>query len=135
MNPRIQVEHTVTEVITGIDLVRSQILIADGKPIARPGTRHCRRRKTFRATATPCNAASPPRTRKTSFTPDYGRILTYRSAGGFGIRLDGGMGYGGAVITPFYDSLLVKLTACGADVRHARCSAWTARCASSAFAA
>jgi pyruvate carboxylase len=51
------------------------------------------------------------------FQPDYGRILTYRSAGGFGVRLDGGMGYGGAVVTPFYDSLLVKLTGKRADVR------------------
>ena len=61
--------------------------------------------------------------------PDYGKILTYRSPGGFGIRLDGGMGYGGAVITPFYDSLLVKVTAQRADLRRWRCSAWTARCA------
>ncbi len=63
------------------------------------------------------------------FMPDYGRILTYRSPGGFGIRLDGGMGYGGAVITPFYDSLLVKVIASAPRPTTTRCSAWTARCA------
>ena len=67
--------------------------------------------------------------------PDYGRILTYRSAGGFGMRLDGGMGYGGAVITPFYDSLLVKLTASAPHVSSGACSAWTGRCGNSASAA
>jgi pyruvate carboxylase len=110
MNPRIQVEHTVTEVITGIDLVRSQILIADGKPMHSPEV------------GIPAQAAIPrngfavqaritTEDPENKFQPDYGRILTYRSAGGFGVRLDGGMGYGGSVITPFYDSLLVKLTA------------------------
>ena len=69
------------------------------------------------------------------FTPNYGKILTFRSAGGFGIRLDAGMGDAGAVITPFYDSLLVKITASGADLRDARSTAWIARCASSASAA
>jgi pyruvate carboxylase len=112
MNPRIQVEHTVTEVITGVDLVRSQILIANG---ARLGGAEL---------AIPPQEAIPRngyaiQARITTedpdnkFTPSYGKILTYRSAAGFGIRLDGGMGDTGAVITPFYDSLLVKLTASG----------------------
>ena len=110
MNPRIQVEHTVTEVITGIDLVRSQILIADGKPmhgaeVGIPGQEEIPRN----GFAVQCRITTEDPENK--FQPDYGRILTYRSAGGFGIRLDGGMGYGGSVITPFYDSLLVKLTA------------------------
>ena len=110
MNPRIQVEHTVTEVITGIDLVRSQILIADGKPmhgieVGIPAQEDIPRN----GFAVQCRITTEDPENK--FQPDYGRILTYRSAGGFGIRLDGGMGYGGAVITPFYDSLLVKLTA------------------------
>jgi pyruvate carboxylase len=110
MNPRIQVEHTVTEVITGIDLVRSQILIADGKPmhgeeVGIPAQNEIRRT----GFAVQCRITTEDPENK--FQPDYGRILTYRSAGGFGIRLDGGMGYGGSVITPFYDSLLVKLTA------------------------
>ncbi len=109
MNPRIQVEHTVTEVITGIDLVRSQILIADSKPmhgaeVGIPAQEEIPRN----GFAVQCRITTEDPENK--FQPDYGRILTYRSAGGFGVRLDGGMGYGGAVITPFYDSLLVKLT-------------------------
>ncbi|MEQ1887398.1 MAG: pyruvate carboxylase, partial [Bryobacteraceae bacterium] len=112
MNPRIQVEHTVTEVITGIDLVRSQILIADGKrmhggEVGIPAQNDIRRS----GYAVQCRITTEDPENK--FQPDYGRILTYRSAGGFGIRLDGGMGYAGSVITPFYDSLLVKLTASG----------------------
>jgi len=112
MNPRIQVEHTVTEVITGVDLVRSQILIANGAALDGPEL------------ALPPQEAMPRngyaiQARITTedpdnkFMPSYGKILTYRSAAGFGIRLDGGMGDTGAVITPFYDSLLVKLTASG----------------------
>jgi pyruvate carboxylase len=110
MNPRIQVEHTVTEVITGIDLVRSQILIASGQSmhgeeVGIPPQNEIRRT----GFAVQCRITTEDPENK--FQPDYGRILTYRSAGGFGVRLDGGMGYGGSVITPFYDSLLVKLTA------------------------
>ena len=113
VNPRIQVEHTVTETVTGIDLVRAQILIAQGcrldeAPLALPNA-------TSRSTASPCNAASTTEDPRANFAPDYGRINTYRSPGGFGIRLDGGSGYGGAIITPFYDSLLVKVTATGTD--------------------
>ena len=109
MNPRIQVEHTVTEVVTGIDLVRSQILIAEGKPLSDPEIGitsqedihqngyaiHCRI-----TTEDPAN----------NFAPDTGKITSYRSSGGFGIRLDGGNAYTGAVISPYYDSLLVKVT-------------------------
>lgn len=112
MNPRIQVEHTVTECITGIDLVRSQILVAKGfslfsDEIAIPPQDQI-----------PCNGYAiqcrittedPER----GFSPDYGRILNYRSAAGFGIRLDAGSGDAGSVITPYYDSMLVKLTAMG----------------------
>ncbi|PTX94660.1 pyruvate carboxylase [Opitutus sp. ER46] len=107
MNPRIQVEHTVTEEITGIDLVRAQILVAQGHSLHGPEIglpaqadipRH--------GFAIQCRITTEdPENR---FIPDYGRILAYRSPGGFGLRLDGGMGYAGAVITPFYDSLLVK---------------------------
>src|ERR1041384_3744452 len=112
MNPRIQVEHTVTEVITGIDLVRSQILVAQGcslfgHELALPPQTEIPRE----GVAVQCRITTEDPENK--FTPDYGRILTYRSAGGFGLRLDGGMGYAGAVITPFYDSLLVKVTALG----------------------
>jgi pyruvate carboxylase len=109
MNPRIQVEHTVTEVITGLDLVRSQILIADGKPMHGPEVGIPEQEDMPRnGYAVQCRITTEDPENK--FQPDYGRILTYRSAGGFGVRLDGGMGYGGAVVTPFYDSLLVKLT-------------------------
>ena len=108
MNPRIQVEHTVTEVITGLDLVRAQILIAQGHPlhsteVGMP-TQDLVPRNGF---AIQCRITTEDPENK--FTPDYGKILAYRSTGGFGIRLDGGMGYAGAVITPFYDSLLVKV--------------------------
>ncbi len=110
MNPRIQVEHTVTEVITGIDLVRSQILIADGHPMhgAEVGIPA---QDLIRRSGYAVQARITTEDPENKFQPDYGRILTYRSAGGFGIRLDGGMGYAGSVVTPFYDSLLVKLTA------------------------
>jgi pyruvate carboxylase len=110
MNPRIQVEHTVTEIITGIDLVRSQILIADGKPMHGPEV-GIPAQEDIPRNGYAVQARITTEDPENKFQPDYGRILTYRSAGGFGVRLDGGMGYGGAVITPFYDSLLVKLTA------------------------
>jgi pyruvate carboxylase len=112
MNPRIQVEHTVTETITGVDLVRSQILVAQGHslhgvdldlPLQSEIPRN--------GFAVQCRITTEDPANK--FMPDYGRILTYRSAGGFGLRLDGGMGTAGSVITPFYDSLLVKVTASG----------------------
>ena len=112
MNPRIQVEHTVTEVITGLDLVRSQVLIAQGHALHSA------------AVGMPAQAAVPrngyavqcritTEDPENKFIPDYGRILAYRSPGGFGVRLDGGMGFSGAVVTPFYDSMLVKLITSG----------------------
>ena len=114
MNPRIQVEHTVTEVITGIDLVRAQILIAQGYALHGPEINLPAQDKIPRnGCAVQCRVTTEDPENK--FTPDYGKILTYRSAGGFGVRLDGGMGYAGSVITPFYDSLLVKITASGQD--------------------
>jgi pyruvate carboxylase len=112
MNPRIQVEHTVTEMITGVDLVRSQMLIAQGYELHGPEVNLPRQASIPRnGVAVQCRVTTEDPENK--FTPDYGKILTYRSAGGFGVRLDGGMGYAGAVITPFYDSLLVKITATG----------------------
>ena len=112
MNPRIQVEHTVTEEITGIDLVRSQILIAQGCKLHGPEValpaQEAIPRKGF---AVQCRVTTEDPENK--FMPNYGRIVTFRSAGGYGLRLDAGMGEAGAVITPFYDSLLVKITASG----------------------
>ncbi len=112
MNPRIQVEHTVTEVVTGLDLVRAQILIAQGhalhsKEVGMPVQNQVPRN----GYAIQCRVTTEDPENK--FTPDYGKILAYRSPGGFGIRLDGGMGYSGSVITPFYDSMLVKVIASG----------------------
>jgi pyruvate carboxylase len=112
MNPRIQVEHTVTEVITGVDLVRSQILVAQGhelhsQEVALPQQNDIPRI----GYAVQCRITTEDP--ENNFTPDYGKLLAYRSPGGFGIRLDGGMGGAGFVVTPFYDSLLVKLTVSG----------------------
>jgi pyruvate carboxylase len=110
MNPRIQVEHTVTEVITGVDLVRAQILIAQGLPLHSIEVGVPQQDQITRTGyAIQCRLTTEDPENK--FMPDYGKILAYRSTGGFGIRLDGGMGYAGAVITPFYDSLLVKVIA------------------------
>ena len=112
MNPRIQVEHTVTEQITGIDLVRSQILVASGESLhgaelALP-QQDAIPRNGF---AVQCRVTTEDPSNK--FMPNYGKIITYRSSAGFGIRLDTGMGTTGSAITPFYDSLLVKITASG----------------------
>ncbi len=118
MNPRIQVEHTVTEVLTGIDLVRAQILVAQNRSLHGPEIDLPEQSGIPRnGYAIQCRVTTEDPENK--FMPDYGRILTYRSAGGFGVRLDGGMGYAGAVITPFYDSLLVKVTTSGRSVETA----------------
>ena len=112
MNPRIQVEHTVTEVVTGLDLVRAQVLIAQGHALHSPEVGMPQQADV------PCNGYAiqcriTTEDPENKFVPDYGRILAYRSPGGFGVRLDGGMGYAGAVITPFYDSMLVKVITSG----------------------
>ena len=112
MNPRIQVEHTVTEVITGLDLVRAQILIAQGHSLHSPEVGMPAQADVPRI-GYAIQARITTEDPENKFIPDYGRILAYRSPGGFGIRLDGGMGYSGAVITPFYDSLLVKMIVSG----------------------
>ncbi|MCC2672016.1 MAG: pyruvate carboxylase, partial [Armatimonadetes bacterium] len=110
MNPRIQVEHTVTEMITGIDIVKSQIHVAEGRPLADPliGI-PSQEAVQMRGFAIQCRITTEDPAN--NFLPDYGRITHYRSAAGFGIRLDGGTAFSGAIITPFYDSLLVKLSA------------------------
>lgn len=118
MNPRIQVEHTVTEQITGIDIVRSQILVAmdfdlHGRKIGIPQQDSIPRN----GCAVQCRVTTEDPEK--DFTPDYGKILSYRSAAGFGVRLDGAMGDTGSIITPFYDSLLVKLTTSGPNLPQA----------------
>jgi pyruvate carboxylase len=112
MNPRIQVEHTVTEEVTGIDIVRSQILIAQGhqlheEPLGLPAQDKIEKS----GFAIQCRITTEDP--ENGFTPDFGKILTYRSAGGFGVRLDGALGTNNAVITPYYDSMLVKVTTFG----------------------
>ena len=118
MNPRIQVEHTVTEQITGIDIVRSQILVAmeqklHDKKIGIPEQENIPRN----GCAVQCRVTTEDPEK--DFSPDYGKILSYRSAAGFGVRLDGAMGDTGSIITPFYDSLLVKLTTSGPNLSQA----------------
>ncbi|NVT30436.1 pyruvate carboxylase [Listeria monocytogenes] len=112
VNPRVQVEHTITEMITGIDIVQSQLFIADGyalhdQLVAIPKQEdihiHGSAIQSRITTEDPLN----------NFMPDTGRVDTYRSTGGFGVRLDAGNGFQGTVVTPFYDSLLVKLCTWG----------------------
>ena len=109
VNPRVQVEHTVTEEVTGIDIVQSQILIAEGKTIAEATGKASQEDVTLNGHAlqTRITTEDP----QNNFIPDYGRITAFRSATGMGIRLDGGTAYSGGVITRYYDSLLVKVTA------------------------
>ncbi|MCU0790488.1 MAG: pyruvate carboxylase, partial [Nitratireductor sp.] len=110
VNPRIQVEHTVTEQVTGIDIVKAQIRILEGKRIGDadsgvPAQEDIR----LNGHALQCRITTEDP--EQNFIPDYGRITAYRGATGFGIRLDGGTAYSGAVITRFYDPLLEKVTA------------------------
>ncbi|RKT30813.1 pyruvate carboxylase [Roseovarius halotolerans] len=109
VNPRVQVEHTVTEEVTGIDIVQAQIRIAEGKTIEEATGKSSQDAITLNGHAlqTRITTEDP----QNNFIPDYGRITAYRSATGMGIRLDGGTAYAGGVITRYYDSLLVKVTA------------------------
>ncbi|MBB3563619.1 pyruvate carboxylase [Rhizobium sp. BK512] len=110
VNPRIQVEHTVTEVVTGIDIVKAQIHILDGFAI---GTEESGvpKQADIRLNGHALQCRITTEDPEHNFIPDYGRITAYRSASGFGIRLDGGTSYTGAIITRYYDPLLVKVTA------------------------
>lgn len=118
VNPRIQVEHTITEMITGIDIVHTQIYIADGENLHSeiigipeqqniPIFGHAIQSRV--TTEDPLN----------DFMPDAGKLMVYRSGGGFGVRLDAGNGFQGAVITPYYDSLLVKVSTWGHTFKEA----------------
>ncbi|NBX42799.1 MAG: pyruvate carboxylase, partial [Rhodobacteraceae bacterium] len=109
VNPRVQVEHTVTEEVTGIDIVRAQILIAEGKTLLEATGVAAQDEVTLSGHAIQCRVTTEDPTN--NFIPDYGRITAYRGATGMGIRLDGGTAYSGAVITRYYDSLLEKVTA------------------------
>ncbi|MBA2906191.1 pyruvate carboxylase [Clostridium saccharobutylicum] len=110
MNPRVQVEHTITEMTTGIDIVQSQILIAEGFRLDSDEIGiHSQADVKTRGYAIQCRVTTEDPAN--NFSPDNGKIDVYRSGAGFGIRLDGGNGFAGAIITPYYDSLLVKNTA------------------------
>jgi pyruvate carboxylase len=118
VNPRVQVEHTITEEVTGIDIVRSQILIAMGYPLSHPSIMIGQQSDiTCKGFAIQCRVTTEDPTQK--FKPDYGTLIAYRSASGFGIRLDAGSAYPGAKISPFFDSLLVKVTAKGRTLSEA----------------
>ncbi len=109
VNPRVQVEHTVTEQVTGIDIVQAQILIAEGKGLAEATGVASQAEVKLNGHALQCRVTTEDP--MNNFIPDYGRLTAYRSATGNGIRLDGGTAYAGGVITRYYDSLLVKVTA------------------------
>ena len=110
VNPRVQVEHTVTEEVTGIDIVKAQIRIAEGAKIGTPGS-GVPRQEDIRLNGNALQCRITTEDPEQNFIPDYGRITAYRGAAGFGIRLDGGTAYSGAVITRSYDPLLEKITA------------------------
>jgi len=112
MNPRIQVEHTVTEETTDIDLVHAQLRIAGGETLSDLGLDQGSIRQ--RGVALQCRVTTEDPAQ--DFRPDTGRISVYRQPGGAGIRLDGGTAYAGAEVSPYFDSLLVKLTARGQDL-------------------
>lgn len=112
VNPRIQVEHTVTEEVTGVDLVRRQILVAQGCPLSHPDI-DLGKQDEIQTVGYALQCRVTTEDASNNFLPDYGRITAYRSASGMGIRLDAGTAFGGAVVNPFYDSLLVKVTARG----------------------
>ncbi|MCP3053687.1 pyruvate carboxylase, partial [Aurantimonas marianensis] len=110
VNPRVQVEHTVTEEVTGIDIVKAQIHILDGAAIGTPES-GVPRQEDIKLNGHALQCRITTEDPEQNFIPDYGRITAYRGATGFGIRLDGGTAYSGAVITRFYDPLLEKVTA------------------------
>jgi pyruvate carboxylase len=112
VNPRIQVEHTVTELVTGVDVVKAQIRISEGAKIGEADA-YVPLQQDVKLNGHALQCRITTEDPENGFTPDYGRINVYRSPAGFGIRLDGGTAYSGAVITPYYDSLLVKVTAWG----------------------
>jgi pyruvate carboxylase len=112
VNPRIQVEHTVTEMITGRNLVSAQLHVAQGRRLSDPEIGIARQSDvTMNGYAIQCRITTEDP--QNGFAPDYGTLKAYRSPGGFGLRLDAGSAYGGAVITPHYDSLLVKISTWG----------------------
>ncbi|MEQ9306801.1 MAG: biotin carboxylase N-terminal domain-containing protein, partial [Marinoscillum sp.] len=118
VNPRVQVEHTITEEITGIDIVRSQIEIARGYPLDDPRI-FIKSQEDIQINGYAIQCRITTEDPENNFKPDYGRVIAYRSPGGFGIRLDAGNCYAGVNISPFFDSMLVKITASGRTLKGA----------------
>lgn len=116
VNPRIQVEHTVTEEVTGIDLVRTQILIAMGYPLEHRSI-YIRGQEDIVLSGCAIQCRVTTENPSENFKPDYGTLIAYRSASGMGIRLDAGSAFPGAKISPFFDSMLVKVTAWGRTLK------------------
>ncbi|MGE7664119.1 pyruvate carboxylase [Ureibacillus composti] len=118
VNPRIQVEHTITEMITGIDIVHAQIKIAEGQSLFSDyiGIPEQDKIPLFGYAIQSRVTTEDP---TNNFMPDTGKLMVYRSSGGFGVRLDAGNGFQGAVVTPYYDSLLVKISTWGMTFREA----------------
>jgi pyruvate carboxylase len=119
VNPRIQVEHTVTEVVTGLDIVKAQIRIAEGKHIGKFEETGIPPQEEIKLSGHALQCRITTENPENNFIPDYGRITAYRGAMGFGIRIDGGTAYSGAVVTRFYDPLLEKITAWAATPEEA----------------
>lgn len=125
VNPRIQVEHTVTEQVTGVDIVKSQILLAQGAQLSDTGIGiNSQEEIKTHGFALQCRVTTEDPANK--FMPDYGRVAHYRSASGMGVRLDAGTAFSGAMVFPYYDSLLVKVTTWARTFKDA--SARTERC-------
>lgn len=112
VNPRVQVEHTVTEMITGIDIVQTQIKVAEGYALDSDEI-GIKSQDDVRCLGDAIQCRITTEDPMNNFMPDSGKIMVYRSGGGFGVRLDSGNAYTGAIITPYYDSLLVKTTTYG----------------------
>ena len=118
VNPRVQVEHTITEQVTGVDIVRSQILIAKGHQLSDTCIFITKQEDVkLNGFAVQCRVTTEDPSN--GFKPDYGTIIAYRNAGGFGIRLDEGSTYPGVKVSPYFDSLLVKITASGRTMKGA----------------
>lgn len=118
VNPRIQVEHTITEMVTGIDIVHSQIYIAEGRSLSDQET-GIPEQKDIPLFGYAIQSRVTTEDPLNNFMPDTGKLMVYRSGGGFGVRLDAGNGFQGAVITPHYDSLLVKVSTWGMTFKEA----------------
>ncbi len=118
VNPRIQVEHTITEMITGVDIVHAQIKVAAGYGLHSEEI-HMPKQEDMPMIGYAIQARVTTEDPANNFMPDTGKLMVYRSSGGFGVRLDAGNGFQGAVVTPYYDSLLVKISTSGMNFKEA----------------